>query len=557
MFRVAILLFLLGTAAAEPVIVTVTRGGKPEGDAWVTWDRYGGGVRTLHGTDERGVARFEQRPGRITVSASHDRFGVVRKQVRIKPGVACRVTLNLDDARPRKCTLWVVDAATGRAVPDARFTLIRSGDGLEHNRPGASKADDDERVLGASVIPASVRATYDVLPRLFLHPARESDAQGRIVVEGLLPETMDGYVEAEGYAPQWIEGVGESRKVRLTRGGSVALSVDAPSPTLFCRLEPVDGFGVPAIIGAELDEQGKFVARNLPPGRYRAFLTSWYPGPSSSISWGSDSTTYIESAILDVAEGKQTACAVRLGPPHAVAGKWIAMELRRVLLSDADSKYEILIPHPFTFRKFEFPFVPAGEYELELRSEHRIEFVGRVVVDAQRGVRMPRLERRPIESLEVLLQGPDTAVGLWRLGEAEELRLPHFRGVGRHWFRVPKGRYVVRGWTGPIGFIRPIEVRAGESARLTLKPASTKTIAVSVRLLDPDGEPCEGTLEVAGFPLREVDPATRHDMRLPAGRYSIVAQARGCKTFRGSQIPVDTKHAPVEITIRFESRRPR
>lgn len=554
MFRFAILLFLLGTAAAEPVIVTVMRGGKPEGDAWVTWDRYGGGFREIHGADDSGIARFEQRRGRVTVFAFHDQFGVVRKEVQVRAGAPCRVTLNLDDARPVKATLWIVDAEAGRAIPGARFKLVRSGDGMERNRPHASKADATHPVLGGCVVPGSVSAAYGELPNLFMRSAHEADAQGRIVVGGLLPGTMDGYVEADGYAPQWIEGVEGQQKVRLTRGGSMAIAVDAPPRELFCRLHREGSFGVPAIIAAELDKQGRFVARNLPQGRYRVSLTSWYPGPRSS-SWSDDEPRLgIDAGNIEVVEGKRAVCAVRVGPTHAVALRWDKPELRRVLLRSPRFQFELGSVDPVG--AFRFRAVPAGVYELDLCSEYRTEFLGQVVVDAEKGARVPPLARTAIESIEVRLPSAGL-VGVWRLGEVEPVPLPSLYPREGFWFRAPRGRYVVRGWLGNRAFSRAIEVHAGETARVTVKAASPDTIPVSVRLLDPDGEPCAGNLELAGYPFRPVEPATRHALRLPVGRYSFVARARGCKTFRGSQTPVDKKRAPVEITIRLEPLRPR
>jgi len=554
MWRIVGLLLLVFPAAAEPVIVSVTRAGKPEGDTWVTWDRYGGGFRDIHGADDSGIARFKQRPGRITVFAFHDQFGVVRKEVQVRAREECRVTLNLDDARPVKARLWIVDAETGRAIPGARFRLVRSGAGLERNRPYASKADATDLVLGCCVVPESVSAMYDLLPPLFLRSAQEADAQGRIVVGGLLPGTMDGYVEANGYAPRWIEGVEGQRKIRLTRGGSMAVAVDTPKRELFCQLLREGSFGVPAILAAHLDKQGRFVARNLPPGRYRVSLTSWYPGPRSSTLFEDRPRLLIDGGNITVEEGKRAVCAMDIGSTHPVTIEWDRQELYRVLLRGPRFRFERSFVEPTD--TIDFPAVPAGVYGLELRSEFRTEFIGQVVVDAEKGARVPPLRRKAIESIDVRLPA-EGIVGVWRLGESEPVQPTTLFPRDRFWFRAPKGRYVVRGWIGDQAFTRAIEVHGGEAARVVVKAASLDTIPVSVRLLDPDGKPCAGDLELAGYPLRPVEPATRHALRLPVGRYSFVARAHGCKTFRGSQTPVDKKRAPVEVTIRFESRRPR
>ena len=541
------------SAWGEEVVVTVTRDGKPERVACVTWDRYGGGFRTIHGAGDDGRAEFEQRPGRITVFAFHDSWGVVRKQVQVAAGAVCRVALDFKDARPVSKTLWIVDDKTGRAVPNAAFHLIRSGEGMERTRPYVSKADATDQVLGGCTIPESVGAMYDALPNLFLRSAHEADANGRIIVEGLLHGTMDGYVEAEGFAPQWVSGIEERRTVRLTRGGSLAVQVDASPLPLFCRLHLEGSDRVAAISAAELDKQGRFTARNLPPGRYRVSIASWYPGPKGSTPSRERVWIRMRPEAIEVVEGKQARCAVVLGRAHPVTAEWRGENLQRVTLRRPGFALDWSPDGPS--RSIRFPAVPEGEYEMEVRSTARVECRVPVTVGPESSV--PRLARQSIESIELDLRTALGIVGVWRLGATEPIATPALYSRRHFWFETPRGRYVMRGWLGARGFTRPVAVGEGERVKLTVLSKSLQTLPVSVRMLDPDGEPCEGALEVVGFPLRDTELATRHEFELPAGRYAFVARARGCKPFRAAQVPVDVKRAPVEITIRFEPLRQR
>ncbi|MHC4955824.1 MAG: MSCRAMM family protein [Planctomycetota bacterium] len=573
--RRLLLLLILGTIArAEDVVVVVMRGDQPEGDAWVTWDRpYGGGFREIFGTDKSGVASFKQPPGKMWIYAFHEKHGVVRKQIKLEPEKGQEVTLDLDNARPVTATLRVVDDKTGQPIPRARFKLIRSGvigglEGVERNRPHESKADAPDKVLGASCIPRFVEDyVYERAPPLFLRNAEEADKDGKIEILGLLPGSVDGLVEAEGYAPQWLGFSPLKREVRLRRGGSldVDLGKTKIAKQLFCRITREDGFPTAAIMGAELDKDGRFVAKNLPPGMYHVQLTSWYPGPRGMSPSMQGQQVSHSSAPYEVREGQTTKCLLAAGTGKVVAGALPGAKLEQAILEGRDFWFSYIDRDGF--EKFRFEGVPPGKYTLSLRSALRLECRAPIQVFAHADPKLPNLRRHHtsiavVGTVKTRDGKPSRAnLELWSLDTKglhhakEMLDRTTASHAGTFNLDAPgPGSYAVLVRAGSVFLERVIELKRGEKGVLGIVVPDTVANALTVRLVGPEGEPCYGTVELVGYPpLESTALATEHVLRTPrSAKYSIIARARRC---------ADTKPIAVEIfgqgnlTVKLKAKR--
>ncbi|MHC4449740.1 MAG: hypothetical protein ACYS0E_06315, partial [Planctomycetota bacterium] len=524
-------------ARAEPLVVRVQFKGKPEPSAFVTWDRaYGGGDRELHYADESGRVELDLAPGKLTIYACHERRGIVQAEVDL--GRSAEVVLDLAKARPSTAAVKILDGQSGEPVPDAMFTLLRAGDGLERNRPTEQKFHPTDRVLGLTVVPSSLRAQYDSRPSLYLRQPIRSDEAGRIVLHGLLPGPVAGFVSAESYAPQWIDG---ARTVRLRPGATLRIRVPKlprlREGALYCRLLRTGAWG-PAIIGAKLPTDRVFEARNLPAGSYELILTSIYPGPRGT-SPGAHGVRYrfgpIEVAAgadqrlkLNWPDGRALRCALPAEPVHQVV---LRSEDYRFSITDRDR-----------VREARFPDVPPGRYELEFWADRGLAY--RRPVDVQSG-----------KGVLVVGSAPAVAAVHGTMGEGGAVafcagQIDSTWSDGKYRLVLPsEGNAEVWMQLGHVYQRRKVEVR-GET-RLDWKADPEAGVACTVNLIGPDGRPLLGFVEIEGPFPQPSEPQSSWKLRLPAGRYRLRAHARRCES---SWTEVDLTK-PQAVSIRLAPRR--
>ncbi|MHC4408251.1 MAG: hypothetical protein ACYTEG_14385 [Planctomycetota bacterium] len=527
------IVLLAAFARAEPLVVRVQFKGKPEPSAFVTWDRaYGGGDRELHFADEKGRVELDLAPGKLTIYACHEQRGIVSAAVDLKG--SAEVVLDLAKARPSTAALKILDGQSGEPVPDAMFTLLRAGDGLERNRPTEQKFHPTDRVLGLTVVPPSLRAQYDSRPTLYLRQPIRSDETGRIVLHGLLPGPVSGFIAAEGYAPQWIEG---ARTVRLRRGATLRIRVPKlprlREGALYCRLRRKDAWG-PAIIGAKLPADRVFEARNLPAGSYELILTSNYPGPSG-LAPGAHGVRY-QFGPIEVAAGADQRLKLNWPGGRALKCALPAEPVHQVVLRSED--YRFSISDRDRVRAARFPDVPPGRYELECWTDRGLAY--RRPVDVQSGKGVLVVGSAPaVAAVHGSLDERDAVAfcagqidSTW--SEAKYRLVLPSEGNAEIWMQL-----------GDVYQRRTIEVR-GET-RLDWQTDPEAGTACTVNLIGPDGRPLLGFVEIEGpFPPPSA-PRSTWNLRLPKGRYRLRAHARRCEP---SSIEVDlTKPQTVAIRL--------
>jgi len=522
---------------ADPLVVHVRFKGKPGGAAFVTWDRaYGGGPREIHYADLDGRVELKLAPGKLTVYACHEQRGIVSAAVEHKG--SGELVLDLAKARPSKAALKILDGQSGEPVPDAMFTLLRAGDGLERNRPTEQKFHPTDRVLGLTVVPSSLSAQYDSRPTLYLRQPIRSDEEGRIVLHGLLPGPIAGFIAAEGYAPQWIDG---ARTVRLRRGATLRIRVPKlprlREGALYCRLRRKDAWG-PAIIGAKLPTDRVFEARNLPAGSYELILTSIYPGPTGTFPAAHG--VRLLFGPIEVAAGADQRLKLNWPGGRALRCALPAEPVHQVVLRSGD--YRFSITDRDRVREARFPDVPPGRYELEFWADRGLAY--RRPVDVQSGKGVLVVGSAPAVAAVHGSMGERGAVAF----SAEQLESTW--SDGKYRLVLPsEGNAEVWMQVGHVYQRRKVEVR-GET-RLDWTADQQAGIACTVKLIGPDGRPLLGFVEIEGPFPQPSEPQSTWKLRLPVGRYRLRAHARRCES---SWTEVDLTK-PQAISIRLAPQR--